>query len=89
MDKNRKDQGEQKGFTIKVNGRDVTVEKDQLSFEEIVNLAFPKDTGYEQPGFRIVFSGGIPRQEEGDLEQGEELKLNKGMVINVTSYDLS
>ena len=89
MEDNKQEIGKQKGFTVKINGRERNVEHDQLSYEEIVNIAYPDGTQFEQPGFRIVFSGGIARQEEGDLEEGGNLKLQDGMVINVTPYDLS
>lgn len=89
MEDNKQEIGKQKGFTVKINGRERNVEHDQLSYEGIVDIAYPDGIQFEQPGFRIVFSGGIARQEEGDLEEGQYLKLQDGMVINVTPYDLS
>ena len=89
MEDNKQEGDEQKGFTVKINGREKNVEHDELSYREIVDIAYPDGTQFEQPGFRVVFSGGIARQEEGDLEEGKNLKLKDGMVINVTPYDLS
>ena len=89
MDKTMTEGQPEKGFKIKINGEELFVEKDELTFGEIVKLAFPEGAEYEQAGYRVVFSGGTPRQQEGDLEEGGNLKIKEEMVINVTAYDLS
>lgn len=82
------DKGQLKGVRVHLNGKETTLPDESISFEELVQLAYPDGTQFDQPGFRIVFSDAV-RPIEGDLKAGEELKVKDGTVINVTLFDLS
>lgn len=84
-DKDRK----KKLVTIIVNGREKTVEKDDMSFDEIVDLAFnPKPIG-ENVLFTITYRRGHGNKPEGTLIQGQSVKVKEGMIFNVTATDKS
>ena len=82
------DKGQPKGVRVRLNGKERILPHETTSFEELVQLAYPDGTQFDQPGFRIVFSDAV-RPIEGELKTGEELKVKDGTIINVTSFDLS
>lgn len=76
-------------FTIIVNGRRKLVSKKELSFNEIVALAFdPVPTG---PNilFTITYRHGPHANPEGSLIEGGTVKIKDGMIFNVTATDKS
>jgi multiubiquitin len=76
--------------TIIVNGRPKEVEGKELTFEEIVNLAFDNNppTG-ENIVITVTYSKGEEGKKEGTLLPGESVKIKDGMVFNVTATDKS
>lgn len=92
MKKNDKvDRPDDKTFSIIINGRPTPVprERDELSFDELVDLAFEDPARGPQIVFTITFreAGGLI--QEGELDEGQRLKLRDGTIINVTRTDQS
>jgi len=78
-----------KEFTIIVNGREKKVTGEQLSFDQIVALAFnPVPTG---PNiiFTITYRRGHGNKPEGTLLPGETVKIKEGMIFDATATDKS
>lgn len=78
---------EKKDVTIIVNGREKTVSKDDMTFGEIVALAFDA-----APGANTLFTVTYRRghgNKEGTLVEGESVKIKDGMIFNVTATDKS
>ena len=75
-------QGGGHGIQITVNGREKTVEVKHLSYAELVVLAF----GASQPNviYTINYKHGPPSNPEGHMVGGDVVKLQCGMVFNVT-----
>ena len=74
---------------IIVNGKRRRVTSLQLTFDELVHLAFdPPPTG-EFICFTITFRGGPCSNPEGSLIEGQSVKITEGMVFNVTATDKS
>lgn len=76
-------------FVIVVNGRRRDVHKSQLTFDEIVKLAFDNPPQGEFICLTITFRGGDSSKPEGTLLEGETIKLVCGMIFNVTATDKS
>lgn len=77
-------------ITIIVNGREKTLpRKEELTFNEIVALAFDNPPTGPNVVFTITYRRGHGSKPKGTLEQGESLKLKEGMIINVTPTDKS
>jgi hypothetical protein len=75
--------------TIIVNGREKIVTTKELSFSEIVALAFdPPPTG-QNIVFTITYRRGHGNKPEGSLTEGETVKVKEGMIFNVTATDKS
>ena len=80
---------EKKEISIIVNGREKTVSTKELSFQDVVDLAFEDPPTGEFICFTITFTRGDGNKPEGTLVKGDTLKVKKGMIINVTSTDKS
>ena len=85
------DRPDDKTFTIIINGRPTPVprERDELSFDELVDLAFADPARGPQIVFTITFREGGGRIQEGELDEGQRLKVRDGTIINVTRTDQS
>ena len=78
-----------KGYTIVVNGREKTVEEEELTFDQVVGLAFNDPPTGEFICFTITYRNAGGRKPEGTLIEGESVKVRDGTVINVTVTDKS
>ncbi len=89
-DKPGKGEGHDKTVTIIVNGREKEVPKnDELSFDELVSLAFDNPPTGEFICFTITYRKGHGNKPEGTLPEGESVKVKDGMIFNVTATDKS
>lgn len=90
-DNDKVDRPDDKTVSIIINGRQTTVqgERDELSFDELVDLAFEDPARGPQILFTITFREGGGRIKEGELDEGQRLKLRDGTIINVTRTDQS
>ena len=82
--------GHEKEITINVNGRKKEVRAKELSYMEIVNLAYDNNppTG-PNIGFAITYRRGHGDKPEGSLIEGQTVKIKEGMIFNVTPTDKS
>ena len=78
-----------KTYSITVNGRQRQVESEELSFDELVGLAFDDPARGSQIVFTITFREAGGRIPEGELDEGQRLKVRDGTIINVTRTDQS
>lgn len=78
-----------KTFSITVNGRQKEVEREELSFDELVDLAFDDPARGPQIVFTITFRDAGGRIREGELDEGQRLKVRDGTIVNVTRTDQS
>ncbi|WP_316347328.1 multiubiquitin domain-containing protein [Desulfuromonas acetoxidans] len=76
-------------ITIIVNGQQEDVEKGELTFDEIVALAFDNPATGENVLFTISYFKGHGNKPEGSLVQGDVVKVKEGMVFNVSQTDKS
>lgn len=85
------DQPDDRTLTIIINGRPTPVPRgrDELSFDELVNLAFADPARGPQIVFTITFREAGGRIPEGELDEGQELKVCEGTIVNVTRTDQS
>lgn len=79
----------EKLITIIVNGEQKEVDKkEELSFDEVVALAFDPVPG---PNFEfsVTYRRGAGTKPEGALSAGDSVKVKDGMIFNVTATDKS
>ena len=87
---NHEHQDKVKTVTVIVNGEEKIVDKkDELTFDEVVDLAFnPRPTGGDIM-FTITYRNGQGHKPEGTLVEGESVKVKDRMIFNVTPTDKS
>jgi hypothetical protein len=80
----------QKEYSIIVNAREKKWPKDDISYEEVVKLAFPD--AQEDPNivYTVNYKKGNHGLEEGSLVKGgKSVTVKNGMIFNVTSTNKS
>jgi hypothetical protein len=79
----------EKTVTIIVNGRSRSVPKDELSFAEIVALAFDTPPAGDTVEITVTYTRGRGEKPEGSLTQGQTVKVKEGMIFNVSATNRS
>ncbi|OQW36214.1 MAG: hypothetical protein A4E19_00745 [Nitrospira sp. SG-bin1] len=79
----------EKQFTIIVNGRAKVVTERELTYAQIVALAFDNPPTGENVAFTITYRKGEGNKPEGTLVEGETVKIKEGMIFNVTATNKS
>lgn len=75
--------------TIVVNGREHSVRKADITFDEVVALAFETPPTGPNVMITITYRRGHGDKPEGTLEAGGAVKVKDGMIFNVTATDKS
>lgn len=76
-------------FKIIVNGREKTVSSKELSFDEVVALAFDDPPTGENIVITVAYRRGHGDKPAGTLGEGETVKIKDGMIFDVTATDKS
>lgn len=79
--------GQNKEFSIYVNGTPETWIGKTISFEEVTKLAYSKPP-YPNPEYQVVYSE-AQGNKDGTLAQGEKVKIKEGTQFDVTATDKS
>lgn len=79
---------ESKIIKIFVNSREKEVQKKELSYKEIVEFAFGC-VGASETVYTITYSKGPHKNPEGDMVDGDIVKIKEGMVFDVTATSRS
>ena len=89
QDNKHEGHGHDKTFRIIVNGREKEVSEKELSFEQIVDLAYNNNppTG-ENVVITVTYSKGEDGKQ-GSLTAGKTVKIKDGMIFNVKATDRS
>lgn len=83
------DKEHEKEFTIIVNAREKTVSGHELTFEQVVALAFPTAPYGANTAYTVVFRRGRGNKPDGTLVVGQSVQLKEGMIFDVTATDKS
>lgn len=86
---NNEGQGHNKEFRVIVNGREKVVTKKEMSFSEIVALAFDSPPMGPNIVFTVTYRRGEGNKPEGTMVDGDTVKIKDGMIFNVTATDKS
>ncbi|GAA4348161.1 multiubiquitin domain-containing protein [Microbacterium rhizosphaerae] len=70
-----------KPVTVTINARPFQLEKGDITFEELVQLAFPDGTGGEAQ-YRVSYRRG-EGNKSGTLAAGQSVKVKEGMEFHV------
>jgi hypothetical protein len=78
---NHEDTQEKKEITIFINTRKFTVHQKTLTYQELVNLAYPGDVPSADKVYEITYSS--DHGLDGQVGVGGEVKLKEGVVFHV------
>lgn len=80
--------GQNKEFMIIVNGREKTFFGKEISFKQVVELAFGTYEENDNIVYTVSYSKGEDKNE-GTMTKGTSVKVKKGMIFNATRTDKS
>lgn len=84
------DHDEKHGLTVVVNGQQKVVRERELTFREVVALAYDgSPPAGENWSFTVTYRRGESEKPHGSLVAGDEVKVKEGMIFNVTATDKS
>jgi hypothetical protein len=79
--------GQNKVYSIIVNGRPREVTDHKLTYLQVVQLAYPGEVPTEKIVFTVTYSN--PHGKDGSLVDGQEVVVKDGMIFNVRKTDQS
>jgi len=89
QEQKHEEQKNNKDFTVIVNGRPKVVTQKELTFDEVVALAFDSPPTGQNIVFTVTYRRGEGNKPEGTMVEGETVKIKEGMIFNVTATDKS
>ena len=84
-----KEADQSKEVTIIVNARPHPVTAKEMSFDELVALAFDSSQRGPQIVFTVTYRKGDDKKPKGTLVEGQTVKIKDGMIFDVTRTDKS
>ncbi len=79
--------GQNKTYSIIVNGRPREVAEHKLTYLQVVQLAFPGEQPSEGVVYTVTFSN--PHGHDGSLVEGQNTIIKDGVIFNVDKTDKS
>jgi Multiubiquitin len=76
-------------YRIIVNLEAVVVDKNVLSFREVVKLAYPNVTDGPDVVYSVTYKKAVGPHREGTLAEGQSVEIKNGTIISVTRTDKS
>lgn len=80
---------DKKSATIIVNASQKVVHTKELTFAEVIALAFDSVPTGQNVMFTVTYRRGHGNKPEGTLIEGQSVKVKEGMIFNVTATDKS
>lgn len=79
-----------RSITIVVNGRAKQWKKKEITFEELVQLAFEHPPHGNDTIFSVTYrKGGNPNRPDGVMVEGDSVKVKDGTIFNVSATNRS
>ena len=79
--------GQNKTYSIIVNGRPREVTEHKLTYLQVVQLAYPGEQPTEKVVYTVTFSN--PHGHDGTLVEGQKVEIKNGIIFNVKKTDQS
>ncbi len=78
-----------KPINIIVNGREKLWEQNEISFLEVVKLAFGPNAENRNTVFTVTYKNGPDKNPQGSMSKGDSVFIKNKMIFNVTATDKS
>ncbi len=70
-------------YTIVVNGRQQSITATELSYDQVVRLAYPNPPTGPDVLISVTYRRGTGNKPEGTLSPGQSVRLKDGMIFDV------
>lgn len=81
--------GNDKQINIIVNGTRFPVASDEVTFDQVVDIAYPDGGRGPLITYTVNFYSSADRPDSGKLTKNQKIKVKDGTVFNVTRTDRS
>ncbi|HVJ05873.1 MAG TPA: multiubiquitin domain-containing protein [Candidatus Saccharimonadales bacterium] len=81
--------GKPKVYVVFVNGEQKELVSKEVTFAELVKLAFPVPPVGNNILYTVSYEDGPKANAQGSLKEGESVKVKDGMIFNVSATDKS
>lgn len=81
--------GHDKETTIIVNGREKPWNEKEITFAQVVTLAFGTYVENGSTEYTVTYKRGHSSKPEGSMVKGDSVKVKDKMIFNVTATDKS
>jgi hypothetical protein len=88
-EKEGKNGGHEKVFTIIVNAKEREFNGDEISFNQVIELAFGSVSTDPNVAYTITYKRGHGNKPEGSMVKGDVVKVKEGMIFNATMTNKS
>ncbi len=78
-----------KEVNIIVNGTNKVWNERQITFREVVVLAFGSFVENDRMCYTVTYKRGVHQKPEGSMVDGDHVNINPNMIFNVTTTDKS
>lgn len=78
-----KEENKKKMVTIIVNGTPHEEEKNEITYDEVVTLAFPDFPQHPERTYSVTYERGQGNKPTGILSPGGKVKVKEGMTFKV------
>lgn len=87
----RKGEGseQKKEHTIVVNAREHKFIGDEISFEQVVEIAFGSVSSDPNVAYTVTYKRGHGNKPDGSMVKGDIIKVKEGMIFNATMTNKS
>lgn len=89
MDSKQVDQVPRKGYLIIVNGRENDVPGDEVTYDQVVDIAFPDGGRGDLIEYTVAYTNGGGRKTEGTVLEGDKVKVKDRTEFLVERTDRS
>jgi hypothetical protein len=78
-----------KEYTIIINAREHKISEDQVSFDDVIRMAFGEVSSDPNVAYTVTYKRGQGNKPEGSMVKGDSVKIKEGMIFNATSTNKS
>lgn len=75
--------------TIIVNGREKIWSEKEITFDQVVELAFGSVSTDPNVAYTVTYKRGEGNKPEGTMTKGDSVKVKEGMIFNATPTNKS
>ncbi len=68
---------------ITINAEDFEEPKGKMTYDRVVDLAYPDNANFPQATYSIIFERGASGKPQGTLSKGDQVEIVKGMRFRV------